>query len=515
MKTKILFFFLLIFSISSWISISYASVQHVYLNNTGTTEWHYFCSVDTVIVHKPSIAMNSIYWDPPIGPNISGQDSVIVTSTNTGIWHFYSDEVDKYIYIFIISSPPVEPACMANDTSFCTSTFNLPLNAQNNLPGGHASTYLWSTGATTQTITVTTPGTYTVTITNACGVGVYDINVTQANPNAPHLGADQVFCWGSGSVLDPLSTNVASYQWSTGATTPTITVDTTGTYWVYLVDNNGCSGRDTVQVTTLVPIDAPICYVEFDTLTWKNNINWTINLPGNADSVRIYKEYGLNFLPIGTVSKTINHFLDIASTPQSQSYRYKIAVIDTCGNESELSSPHKTITLLSVYDQPSNIYTFNWSFYEGLVVSYYYLNGIDISNNVTQIAQVNWNIDMYNYISPNPAFVKYYIGFETPDCNAKTNVIVKSNWVIKDSLLTSVHEVGIIPFSIFPNPASDQVTLQIDATDFQVQLLTTLGQVVLSEYNVKTLDVSSLSKGLYIIQVTVAGTVSKQKIIIN
>jgi len=397
----------------------------------------------------------------------------------------------------------------------------LTLNAQNDAPDdypypqSHASSYLWSTGAISKVIQVTTPGTYIVTITNACGTGVYDIVVTQANPNAPMLGADQVFCWGSGTVLDPLSTNVATYQWSTGESTPTITVNASGSYWVYLVDNNGCSGRDTVQITTLVPTDAPICYVEFDTLTWKNNVNWTINLPGNADSVQIYKEVSLNvWSKIGTVHQSVDHFLDMASMPQAQSYSYKIAMLDTCGNESVLSAHHTTITLMSAYDAPSHTYGFTWSAYGGLVVPDYYLFGIDSANSVTQVASVPGNIYMYNYLYPNPGFVKYFVGFETPDCDAKTNVIVKSNWVMRDSLLTTAtQEMMLVPFNIYPNPASNQLNIGIGSENFEVEISTMLGQVLLSEHNTKVLNIDLLPQGIYIISITADGVRTNQRFI--
>lgn len=518
MKTKNFFLFLLIFISMSWSLKSLASQVNVYLQNTYTTERFYFCSasIDTVIVHKPTIAINTIIWTSPGGVDINGEDSVIITSINTGSWSFYSDEVDKFFHIYIISSPPIEPISMAHDTSFCTATFSLMLDAENQNPGGYAATYQWSTGATMQTITATTPGTYFVTVTNACGVGIYDITITQSNPNAPHLGADQSFCWGSSSVLDPGSTNVASYQWSTGATSPTIMVDTTGIYWVYLIDNNGCSGRDTVQMTALVPIGEQICFVEFDTTTWKNNVNWTSDLPGNADSVRIYKEDGINWMPIGTVYKTTTKFLDMASNPQAQSYSYRIAIIDTCGNESILSSHHKTITLLSTYDQPSNTYGFTWSYYEGLVVEYYYLYGIDASNNVYPVDTLNGSDHMYNYIGPNPAFVKYYVGFETPDCNgSKANVIVKSNWVDRDTLVTAMREENIISFSVYPNPADEQLNLTIDCKDFQVEISTMLGQVLLSEQNAKILNVGTLPQGIYIISITADGIKSNLRFIKN
>jgi len=514
MKTKIFAFFLLIFSIS-W-GMTSASHVHVYLNNSYSPEYHYFCSIDTVIVHKPSIAASSIKWNPPIGSDIFDSTSVIITSINTGTWSFYADEVDKTFYIYILTSPPYEPACTLNDTSFCTSTFSLPLDAENQNPGGHAATYEWRRNGivigTNRTVTVTTPGTYSVTITNACGVNTYTKNVTQANPNAPHLGVDQTFCWGLTSTLDPGSTNVASYLWSTGATSDTLVVDTTGTYWVYVMDNNGCSGRDTVEITTLIPTPAPICFVEFDTLTWKNNINWSINLPSNADSVRIYKETSLGvWTLIGTVHKSIHHFLDMASAPQAQSYSYKIAMVDNCGNESELSSYHTTITLLSAYDQGTSTYGFNWSAYHGLIVGDYYLFGIDGANVITQVATVPGNVYMYNYVNPNLSFVKYYIGFEAPNCTNKTNVIVKSNWV--QSVLTSVKEITVILFSVYPNPANDQININIGIDKFQVEVLTILGQVVLHEHNVKTLNIESLTNGVYIISITANGVRTNKRFI--
>ena len=505
MKTKT-FFLMMIFIITSW-DIS-ASVSHVYLQNNGTTEWHYFCNVDSIIIYKSTFAMNNIDWTSPTFTHFT-EDSVIVTSVKTGQWSFYSDETGgKTFYIYILSSPPYEPACTLNDTSFCTSTFSLPLDAQNQNPGGHAATYEWRRNGivigTNRTVTITTPGTYSVTITNACGVNTYTKNVTQANSNTPHLGVDQTFCWGLTTTLNPGSTNVASYLWSTGATSDTLVVDTTGIYSVFLIDNNGCSGRDTIQITTLTPTPAPICFVEFDTLTWKNNINWSINLPSNADSIRIYKETSLGvWTLIGTVHKSIDHFLDVTSAPQAQSYSYKIAMVDNCGNESELSSYHTTITLLSAYDQGTNTYGFNWSAYHGLTVADYYLFGIDGSNVVTQVATVPGNVYMYNYVNPNLSYVKYYIGFEAPNCTSKTNVIVKSNWV--QSVLTSVREITVILFSVYPNPATDEITINIGIDKFQVEVLTILGQVVLTEYNVKTLDISQLNRGTYIISIIADG----------
>jgi hypothetical protein len=451
----------------------------------------------------------------PGGTLIFGVDSVIVTSLNTGQWTFYANEIGtKNFYVYIINDPPVEPICMATDTSFCTATFSLQLDAENQNPGGHAADYLWDNGSTNRLRTVTTPGTYTVTVTNACGVGVYDIVISQSNPNGPDLGPDQAFCWGSSTVLDPLSTNVSSYLWSTGATTPTITVDTTGSYWVYLVDNNGCSGRDTVQITSLLPIDGEICYVEFDTITWYNDVNWTSNLPENADSVKVYKETSLGVWDLlGTVGNLDTNFIDMGSNPQAQSYSYKIGIVDTCGNESEMSQHHTTITLLSAYDSGTNTYGFTWSAYQGLIVSDYYLFGIDAGNNVTQIATVPANVYMYNYVNPSASYIKYFVGFETPDCNgSKANVIVKSNWV--QSVITGVVFTENFDFAFFPNPVSDKFEIRTSLNDYAVELINVFGQVLYSGENVKEINVSEFAPGTYILQINGDNFTRQERIIV-
>lgn len=62
------------------------------------------------------------------------------------------------------------------------------------------------------------------------------------------LGPDIESCETS-AVLDP-GQNFQSYQWSTGATTPTITVTNSGTYWLTVNSGNtNCGSSDTVSVT--------------------------------------------------------------------------------------------------------------------------------------------------------------------------------------------------------------------------------------------------------------------------
>lgn len=118
--------------------------------------------------------------------------------------------------------------------------------------GNPGSTFLWSNSSTTQTITASTSGTYSVTVTNVNGcTGTDAINVTINTPPTVALGNDITQCGGT-AVLNAGNPG-ASYLWSNSATTQTITVGTSGMYSVVVTDANGCTGTDVISVTFNTP----------------------------------------------------------------------------------------------------------------------------------------------------------------------------------------------------------------------------------------------------------------------
>lgn len=106
--------------------------------------------------------------------------------------------------------------------------------------------YQWSTGATTQVVSATTSGTYTVTVTDVNGcTAVQQITVNLASgPCAGFTNSIEVDSAAVGLILrsKPNGGTVPyAYQWSTGATTQAVTVTTFGTYTVTATDANGCT----------------------------------------------------------------------------------------------------------------------------------------------------------------------------------------------------------------------------------------------------------------------------------
>ncbi|MDR2888090.1 MAG: hypothetical protein LBV26_08875 [Bacteroidales bacterium] len=117
-----------------------------------------------------------------------------------------------------------------------------------------AHAYLWSNGATTQTVWVTEGGEYTVTITDANGCEATSNPVTMTESPFPAPAATITpagtteLCMGESQTLTANS-GMAAYLWSNGETTQSITVSAAGKYTVRITDINGCEATaDTVEI---------------------------------------------------------------------------------------------------------------------------------------------------------------------------------------------------------------------------------------------------------------------------
>jgi gliding motility-associated-like protein len=131
---------------------------------------------------------------------------------------------------------------LGNDTTICAGgSITLTAPAIN-------ATYLWSTGATTQSINVSAAGTYWVQLTNDGCRASDTINVGIATRRV-NLGADTVICEGSQVTLR--AGNFSQYQWQDGSVGPTLTISSPGTYWVEARDECGQLSRDTIEVTSV------------------------------------------------------------------------------------------------------------------------------------------------------------------------------------------------------------------------------------------------------------------------
>jgi hypothetical protein len=112
--------------------------------------------------------------------------------------------------------------------------------------------YTWSDGSTNFATTVSSAGTYTLTITNAEGCVIADSAEVGFGSSTPMtLGADTVVCIDSGEVsfnILPTPNNFDLYAWSTGDSNVGLTVNTTGLYSLHAINNEGCTSSDSILV---------------------------------------------------------------------------------------------------------------------------------------------------------------------------------------------------------------------------------------------------------------------------
>lgn len=116
--------------------------------------------------------------------------------------------------------------------------------------------YNWSTGATTQSLTVTAAGNYNVQVTDANGCSnISPTAIVVLNPDeTPTVttAGDLEFCEGGAVTLT--SSPAASYAWSDGSTTQTISATQSGLYQVTIQGTCGPFTSTSIQVNVL---DAP------------------------------------------------------------------------------------------------------------------------------------------------------------------------------------------------------------------------------------------------------------------
>jgi len=153
----------------------------------------------------------------------------------------------------IVQVKPVPEVDLGPDTVLCEGA-TLALDAT--IPGG---SYLWQDGDTGPSRTVSGPGTHSVTVTVDGCPNSDAITVLYNPPPSVDLGPGHTLCPGAQTTLDATIPG-GTYLWSTGATTPTITVSQGGDYSVTVTDPAGCeaTGQITIGEADAPPVE-PIC----------------------------------------------------------------------------------------------------------------------------------------------------------------------------------------------------------------------------------------------------------------
>lgn len=151
--------------------------------------------------------------------------------------------------------------CSASDSMAIVSLHALPVTALGpnrplcenqslELDAGVFAQYQWQDGWQGRHYTVSSPGSYRVTVTDNLGCRNTDsifIAPPQPLPNK-FLDSAATICLGNTTKLAGKA-GYLQYKWSTGQQSSLIVIDRAGWYWLEVVDSAGCSARDSIFVT--------------------------------------------------------------------------------------------------------------------------------------------------------------------------------------------------------------------------------------------------------------------------
>jgi hypothetical protein len=146
-----------------------------------------------------------------------------------------------------VNQYPSSGVNVSGNTTFCQGG-SVTLSAQG------AGSYLWSNGATSQSIVVNQSGTYSVAVTaNGCTSNSDQMSIT-VNPLPTATITPQgntTFC--QGGFVNLVANGGTSYQWNTSSTSASITATQSGTYTVNVFNQYNCQATAS-QVVTVNPL---------------------------------------------------------------------------------------------------------------------------------------------------------------------------------------------------------------------------------------------------------------------
>jgi len=204
---------------------------------------------------------------------------------------------------------------LGSDVTICEGE-SITLDAGN--PG---LDYEWSTNETTQTITVNSAGTYTVTVTDGDCSTTESITVTVQALPVVDLGADTHICDGETLTLDAGNPG-ANYEWNDNSTGQTLDVTSGGTYSVTVTEGN-CSASDEIVITELPAPSASGMNANnaFDCL-----FGFTVTNPQNVD------EYIWDFGD-GSPTETTTNANNSHNYASSGTYTVSVTLVNDCAED--------------------------------------------------------------------------------------------------------------------------------------------------------------------------------------
>jgi hypothetical protein len=448
----------------------------------------------------------------------SGSYSVLVTDSNgcTG-----KDTVE----VSLLSVVQVD---LGDDTTQCGGSVTLS--------AGTFSSYVWSTGSTNADITVTSSGTYWVTVTDGAGCSASDtINVILSGVPDAFLGPDKGQCGGTVTLFAGLYN---SYSWSSGSVASSILVSTSGKYSVTVTDANGCTGSDSIDIYIY---SNPIISLGADTVVCSVGLTlspgaylgyvWTTGSAASSIFVTTSGKYGVRVTDANgctandeitvTIKSPQNDFLaasqilcegDILDAGPGSNYIWntgattQTVVVNTSSTYvvSKLDANGCAVSDNSVVTVvPIPTANFTYSIYDRTPTTF----KTDFTNTSSDQNTVSWDFGNGNVSTANNPTQTFNRG------SYQVRLIVVNDCGSDTITKTVAHTLGVENISmaivnLYPNPTSDILYIQSSGELIldQIQVYDVYGKKVMliaannSSAQKQQIDVSDLAVGTYYVE---------------
>jgi hypothetical protein len=244
-------------------------------------------------------------------------------------------------------------------------------------------------------------------------------------PTPPPAASNQSVCYGG--IIPDLTATGENIKWysdtellnlvHTGSSFATGKTDHgVYTYYVTQTVNGYESQATTVTLSILGPYGGEqICIVTADMETGENLVVWEKTPDVGIASYNIYREsqqIEIYDLIGNSPFNELSVFTDTVADPEKQAYKYKITVVDTCGNESPLENSLSHKTLFLQYVSSAGGINLHWNEYEieGEIlnlVMYTIYRGSD-STLLSPIDDIAADMNLYTDTDPAALTERYY-----------------------------------------------------------------------------------------------------------
>jgi len=378
--------------------------------------------------------------------------------------------------------------------------------------------YLWSNGQTTQIATGLSAGNYTVEVTDSIGCTA-EASVTITQPTLLVLASLQT--WPASCATSPDGSALAqasggtppyTYLWSNGETGNQATALLPGSNSLTVIDNNACEKITFFEISYIQPFnEEEICAVTLNTETNNNLVVWEKTEGVRTIAYNIYRESSTGGIYEFIGSTDFNEspmYEDLTANPAQQSYRYKLSVVDSCQEESDLSDFHKTIHLTSNMGINGEV-NLLWSPYEGFTYPTHFIMRSVNGGAFQLIGQLPASNFSFTDLAPPAGLKKYMIEIDAPgSCGLRDSFRVHSNAVIVTE--TGLNEAaGNATYLIKPNPCDGRFLIETPPAtvnlNFTVMVYNSQGRLVLTKETQPSetgisIDIMDQPDGIYLVK---------------